>query len=153
MAYTPKRFRFDENTELRTANRSIVERWFGSDITTVAGIEDMHGLFDEFGRKELRFRLEGPRELVGADLHEHHAGLSRSLTEWRWEGLKITGTQFPATFWAFSSGRGMLADGSGAYFNRFVHLFIVEKGKIRLLREWLDPALDLARQGRTVPYI
>ncbi|WP_111721064.1 PhzA/PhzB family protein [Homoserinimonas sp. OAct 916] len=151
--YTPKRFRFEENTELRAANKSVVERWFQADLATKEGAAKMHELFAEFGRKELRYRLEGTQELNGSELLDHHRELSGSVASWVWEDLKITGTQFPAVFWAFSSGRGMLDGSEEEYFNRFVHLFVVEKGKIRLLREWVDPALDLARSGKTVPYL
>ncbi|MBX3079244.1 MAG: PhzA/PhzB family protein [Cryobacterium sp.] len=152
--YQPKRFRFETFEELRKKNKSIVASWFDLDPSSSVDVEKMQLMFHPYGRKELRYQLDGPKEFVLDGLKNHHLSLPESYLSWQWEKVKITGTQFPNVFWAFSSGSGVISvPEETEYSNDFLHLFVLEDDKFRLVREWSDSARALAARGFDVPYV
>lgn len=149
------RYRFDENVEVRHANRSVVESWFALDPSVPEDCRKMHNLFWQHGKKQVRFLPEGSREYIGKSLEIHHEELSQYFAEWTWDKVDIFSTQYPTVLWALSEGRGTIRHQgvSTPYENAFAHMFLFEGPQIRTLREWADPIPILKARGIAVPDI
>lgn len=155
MTYIPKRFRFEEHADLRTDGRATVDRWFSLDPSDSDHVPNVLDLFHPNGALELRYDPRGVQRFESDGLKAHLMQTHDQLASWSWIARKTTGTQYPNIFWSFSEGLGELETDLGLrpLQNRFVHLFVLVDLKIWLLREWSDPARELAFQGVDIPYL
>lgn len=155
MTYIPERFRFSEHSDLRSTNRKIVEEWFCVDFSKESDATRARDLFHPDGALELRFDPRGIQRVEFENLETCFLASAKKFDSWSWSSRRLTGTQYPSLFWAVSEGGGLVRDEAGQrpYENRYVHLFIVLEGKIWLMREWSDPARQLAFEGETIPYL
>ncbi|MGW5663808.1 PhzA/PhzB family protein [Streptomyces sp. NPDC003758] len=146
---------FADEAELRRANRAAVETYMhtlGQDRLR------RHHLFTEDGVGGLwTADTPGPIAIHGRDrLGEHAVWSLRCFPDWVWYNIEIYETQDPNRFWVECDGKGkILFPGypEGYYENHFIHSFLLENGKIKQAREFMNPFNQLRALGIDVPQI
>ncbi|MFE7978079.1 PhzA/PhzB family protein [Streptomyces shenzhenensis] len=146
---------FDGDEELRRLNRQTVETYMhtrGEDRLR------RHLLFTEDGSGGLWTTDTGePIVTRGRDrLGEHAKWSLRCFPDWVWFNIEIFETQDPNRFWVECDGEGkILFPGypPGHYKNHFLHSFVLENGKIKQNREFMNPFEQLRALSIDVPEI
>ncbi|MFI6704155.1 PhzA/PhzB family protein [Streptomyces sp. NPDC050509] len=146
---------FDRDGELRRLNRETVETYMH---TTGEDRLRRHLLFTEDGSGGLWTTDTGePIVIRGRDrLGEHAVWSLRCFPDWVWFNIEIFETQDPNRFWVECDGEGkILFPGypAGHYKNHFLHSFVLENGKIKQNREFMNPFEQLRALSIPVPEI
>jgi hypothetical protein len=99
-------------------------------------------------------------EPVNSQGHEklkaHGEWSLRMFPDWEWKNVEIFETQDPNRFWVECDGEGRILYPdypAGYYRNHFIHSFLLEDGKIRQQREFMNPFQQLRALGIEVPKI
>lgn len=89
-------------------------------------------------------------------LKAHGEWALKCFPDWRWKNIEIYDTQNPNMFWVECDGEGqILFPGypEGYYTNHFIHSFLMENGKIKQNREFMNPFQQLRALDIEVPKI
>jgi phenazine biosynthesis protein len=145
----------DVEIELRKVNRATVEKYMNT-----KGEERLrrHLLFTEDGIGGLWTNDTGqPIVIRGRDRLAVHAVWSlKCFPDWVWYNIQIFETQDPNFFWVECDGHGSIRFAGypeGYYENHFLHSFLLDNGKIRQQREFMNPFEQLRALGIPVPEI
>ncbi len=146
---------FDDYPELRRKNRATVEQFMK---TTGEARLRRHELFTEEGSgsnwcnetgKPILF--EGRAKLEALD-----KWVVKCFPDWQWCNVHIFETLDPNHFWVESDGRGKTrvpGYPEGYCENHYIHSFVLENGKIKSSREFMNPFQQLRGLGVAVPRI
>jgi hypothetical protein len=145
----------DEEVELRKTNRATVEKYMN---TTGQERLRRHLLFTKDGIGGLWTNDTGqPIVIRGRDrLAEHAIWSLKCFPDWKWINIKIFETKDPNFFWVECDGEGAIrfpGYPEGLYKNHFLHSFLLENGKIRQQREFMNPFEQLRALGIPVPEV
>ncbi|MEV3913967.1 PhzA/PhzB family protein [Streptomyces canus] len=115
-------------------------------------------LFTEGGSAGLWTSDTGePIESQGHEKLKAHGEWSlRMFPDWEWKNVEIFETQDPNRFWVECDGEGQILYPTyppGYYRNHFIHSFLLEDGRIRQQREFMNPFQQLRALGIEVPKI
>lgn len=91
-----------------------------------------------------------------AKLKEHGEWSLKMFPDWEWKNVVIHDTQDPNQFWVECDGEGEIRYPDypvGHYRNHFIHSFLLEDGRIRENREFMNPFQQLRALGIPVPQI
>jgi ketosteroid isomerase-like protein len=89
-------------------------------------------------------------------LKEHGEWSLRMFPDWEWANVEIFETQDPNMFWVECDGEGQILYPDyppGHYTNHFIHSFLLEDGKIKQNREFMNPFQQLRALDIEVPKI
>jgi phenazine biosynthesis protein len=141
--------------ELRRRNRATVEKYMN---TRGQDRLNRHLLFTEDGAGGLWTTDTGePIIIRGRDrLGEHGVWSRRCFPDWVWTNIQIFETQDPNVFWVECDGEGEIRFPSypdGHYRNHFLHSFLLESGRIKLQREFMNPVAQFQALGIEVPRV
>ena len=141
--------------EVRRHNRAIVENYM-----TTRGEDRLrrHLLFTEDGVGGLWTNDTGqPIAISGRDrLGEHGVWSLQCFPDWVWTNVEIFDTQDPNRFWVECDGEGQIVFPGypvGHYRNHFLHSFLLDHGKIRQNREFMNPCEQLRSLNIPVPRV
>lgn len=143
------------DADLRKSNRATVEKYIK---TTGRERLRRHLLFTEDGIGGLWTNDTGqPIAIHGRDrLAEHAIWSLKCFPDWVWTNIEIFETQDPNFFWVECDGEGAIrfpGYPDGHYKNHFLHSFLLENGKIRQQREFMNPFEQLRALGIPVPVV
>jgi len=143
------------DAELRRRHRAIVADYMSR---TGEGRRSRHLLFTEDGEGGLHTAdTLDPIVTRGRDRLGMHADWSlRCFPDWRWYNVEIYETQDPNRFWVECDGEGEIRFPGyepGIYRNHFIHSFVLENGRIKQNREFMNPFNQLRALGIEVPTI
>jgi phenazine biosynthesis protein len=146
---------FTDAAELRRVNRATVETYMN---TTGQDRLQRHLLFTEDGEGGLwTADTPDPIAIRGRDrLGEHAVWSLKCFPDWVWYNIEIFETQDPNFFWVECDGQGkILFPGyePGHYQNHFLHSFLLDNGKIRRQREFMNPFNQLRALRIDVPVV
>lgn len=91
-----------------------------------------------------------------AGLKSHGEWSLKCFPDWVWKNVEIWETQDPNRFWVECDGEGLIlfpAYEPGYYTNHFIHSFLMENGKIKQNREFMNPYQQMRALGIPVPVI
>lgn len=151
MTLPEDRYSFNTNADVRRQGRRTIDDWFELNWAEPQHASRFASLFMETGRLERHFRPEGRQKYAGAALTRHYASMPRELASWAWREREVYATQYPQVFWALAEGEGVYRQTERHFKNSFAMVFVIDEGKIRLLREWSDPIPWLEARGVHVP--
>lgn len=141
--------------DLRRINRATVETYMNT-----RGEDRLrrHLLFTEDGVGGLWTNDTGkPIAIRGRDrLAEHAVWSLKCFPDWAWIDVEIFETQDPNFFWVECDGVGAIrfpGYPEGRYENHFLHSFLLDNGKIRQQREFMNPFEQLRALGIPVPVV
>ncbi len=145
----------DNDAELRRLNRSTVEDYMsrrGEDRLT------RYLLFTEDGVGGLWTADTGqPIAIHGREkLKDHGVWSLKTFPDWVWANVEIYETQGPNRFWVECDGEGQILFADyppGHYKNHFIHSFLLDNGRIKEQREFMNPFEQLRALGIEVPVI
>ncbi|MEU1005624.1 PhzA/PhzB family protein [Streptomyces tibetensis] len=89
-------------------------------------------------------------------LKAHGEWSLRMFPDWEWKNVEIFETQDPDRFWVECDGEGRILYPDyppGYYRNHFIHSFLLEDGRIKQQREFMNPFQQLRALGIEVPKI
>lgn len=145
----------DNETELRRRNRSTV-----ADYLSRQGKSRLsrYLLFTDDGVGGLWTNDTGqPIVSCGHEQLKAHGEWSlRTFPDWAWTNIEIYETQDPNRFWVECDGEGDILFGDyppGRYRNHFIHSFLLEDGRIKEEREFMNPFEQLRALGIDVPAV
>jgi hypothetical protein len=146
---------FADDDELRRKNRAVVETYMktrGQDRLK------RHELFTEDGSGGLWTTDTGsPIVIKGRDRLAAHAVWSlECFPDWEWYDIRVFGTDDANHFWVECEGHGKIrfpGYPEGYYENHFLHSFLLEDGKIKQNREFMNPFEQLRALSIPVPEI
>jgi hypothetical protein len=143
------------DADFRKINRATVEKYMK---TTGRERLRRHLLFTEDGIGGLWTNDTGqPIAIHGRDrLAEHAIWSLKCFPDWVWINIEIFETQDPNFFWVECDGEGAIrfpGYPDGHYKNHFLHSFLLENGKIRQQREFMNPFEQLRALGIPVPVV
>ncbi len=146
---------FTDAAELRRKNRATVETYLH---TTGEDRLRRHELFTPDGCGGLWTTDTGaPIVIRGRDrLAEHAVWSLACFPDWEWYNIEIFETQDPNRIWAECDGHGKIrfpGYPEGYYENHFLHAFLLDDGKIRQNREFMNPFEQLRALSIPVPEI
>ncbi|WP_157962519.1 PhzA/PhzB family protein [Homoserinimonas sp. OAct 916] len=152
MKTAPERYSFSHNVELRAHNKEVVTNWFSDHFAAVPKAGDAADRYQPYVRYQRNFLPEGRREYTGIDsvTAQLHAESGR-VTDWEWTDLEILTTEYPQVVWVLAESSYRLAETGKSSGNSYAFAFVLENGKIRLIKEWLNPLPLLEERGVTVP--
>ncbi|MFI6856790.1 PhzA/PhzB family protein [Streptomyces sp. NPDC050416] len=145
----------DADLDLRARHRAVV-----ADYMSRKGENRLtrYLLFTEDGSAGLWTSDTG--EPINSQGHEklkaHGEWSLRMFPDWEWKNVEIFETQDPNRFWVECDGEGEIlypAYPPGYYRNHFIHSFLLEDGKIKQQREFMNPFQQLRALGIEVPKI
>ena len=144
----------DDHT-LRTLHRAVIEDYFsrrGEARLT------RYQLFTEDGSGGLWTNdTGGPIAAHGHEaLKAHGAWSLKCFPDWQWLNVQIYETQDPNRFWVECDGEGQILFPGyppGIYRNHFIHSFLMENGKIKQGREFMNPYEQMRALGIPFPAI
>jgi ketosteroid isomerase-like protein len=143
------------DAELRRRHRAIVADYMSR---TGEGRRTRYQLFTEDGEGGLH-TADTPEPIVtrGRERLRVHADWSlECFPDWRWFNVQIHETQDPNRFWVECDGEGEIhfpGYEPGIYRNHFIHSFVLENGRIKQNREFMNPFNQLRALGIEVPVI
>lgn len=155
MATIPGIRPFPTHDELRARNRRVVEDYMSR---RGEGRLTRYLLFTEDGSGGLWTNDTGaPIISRGRErLKEHGVWSLKCFPDWEWKNVQIYETQDPDRFWVECDGEGkILFPGypPGYYANHFIHSFLMEDGKIKQNREFMNPYEQMRALGIPIPGI
>ncbi|MFC5740518.1 PhzA/PhzB family protein [Dyella tabacisoli] len=89
-------------------------------------------------------------------LKAHGAWSLKCFPDWEWKNVQIFETQDPNRFWVECDGEGQIhfpGYPAGHYSNHFIHSFLLENGKIKQNREFMNPYEQMRALGIPIPAI
>jgi len=89
-------------------------------------------------------------------LKAHGAWSLKCFPDWEWKNVQIFETQDPNRFWVECDGEGQILFPGyppGYYSNHFIHSFLLENGKIKQNREFMNPYQQMRALGIPIPAI
>lgn len=89
-------------------------------------------------------------------LKAHGAWSLKCFPDWEWKNVQIFETQDPNRFWVECDGEGQILFPGyppGYYSNHFIHSFLLENGKIKQNREFMNPYQQMRALGIAIPAI
>lgn len=89
-------------------------------------------------------------------LRQHGEWSLRMFPDWEWKNVEIFETQDPNRFWVECDGEGQILYPdypAGYYQNHFIHSFLLEDGRIKQNREFMNPFQQLRALNIEVPTI
>lgn len=145
----------DHDTALRDRNRAVVADYMSRKGETRL---TRYELFAEDGSAGLWTSDTGqPIMSSGREKLKSHGEWSlRMFPDWEWQNVVIHDTQNPNQFWVECDGEGEIRYPDypvGHYRNHFIHSFLLENGKIKLNREFMNPFEQLRALGIAIPSI
>ncbi|GAA2801742.1 PhzA/PhzB family protein [Saccharopolyspora taberi] len=147
---------FENDLDLRRRNRETVAKYMEY-IKGELRLE-RYQLFTEDGTAGLYTTDSGePIVFRGTEQLKAHGEWSlKVLPDWVWTNVQIFETQDPNRFWVECEGEGkILFPGypEGRYENHFIHSFVLEDGKIKENREFMNPIRQFHALGIEPPRI
>lgn len=147
---------FDRDLDLRRRNKAAVEKYMEY-INGELRLE-RHNLFTEDGTAGLYTTDSGePIIFRGLEKLAAHGKWSLEvLPDWVWTNVEIYETQDPNRFWVECDGEGQILFPGyppGYYTNHFIHSFVLEDGKIKENREFMNPIRQFHALGIEPPKI
>ncbi|WP_305852033.1 PhzA/PhzB family protein [Saccharopolyspora sp. ASAGF58] len=149
---------FGNEAELRRRNRATVEEYLR--VTEGESRLQRHHLFTDDGTERGGLWTTDTGEPVFAtgkdNLYSMAAWSLECFPDWKWINVEIYETQDPNRFWVECDGEGkiLFPDYSpGHYKNHFIHSFLLENGKIKEIREFMNPCQQMRALGIEVPVI
>ena len=144
-----------DDTDLRRRNRATVEDYMSR---RGQGRLTRYELFTDDGSGGLWTTDTGePIVSRGRQKLKAHGEWSlKCFPDWVWTNVQIYETQDPNRFWVECDGEGkILFPGypPGYYRNHFIHSFLLEDGKIKQNREFMNPFEQLRALGIDVPEV
>lgn len=146
---------FADDAALRQKNRATV-----ADYMSRKGENRLtrYQLFTQDGSAGLWTSDTGhPIMSQGHDKLKAHGEWSlKMFPDWEWKNVVIHETQNPNQFWVECDGEGEIRYPDypvGTYRNHFIHSFVLEDGKIKQNREFMNPFQQLRALGIEVPKI
>ena len=146
---------FADDAELHQKNRATV-----ADYMSRKGENRLtrYQLFTEDGSAGLWTSDTGqPIMSQGHDKLKAHGEWSlKMFPDWEWKNVVIHETRNPNQFWVECDGEGEIRYPDypvGTYRNHFIHSFLLEDGKIKQNREFMNPFQQLRALGIEVPKI
>lgn len=144
-----------DEAELRRRHREVV-----ADYMSRKGESRLtrYRLFTEDGSGGL-YTGDTPEPIVSRGrerLREHGAWSLECFPDWEWTNVSIYETQDPNRFWVECDGEGEIhfpGYPPGYYRNHFIHSFLLENGRIKENREFMNPYNQLRALGIPVPQI
>jgi phenazine biosynthesis protein len=141
--------------ELRSLNRTTVDKYMN---TRGQDRLKRHLLFTEDGAGGLWTTDTGePIVIRGRDrLGDHGVWSLRCFPDWVWTDIQIFETQDPNRFWVECDGEGAIrfpGYPDGHYRNHFLHSFLLDHGRIKLQREFMNPVAQFQALGIEVPRV
>jgi len=155
MPHTNQAPPFTTDHELRTLHRRVIEDYFSrrgeSRLTR-------YQLFTEDGSGGLWTNdTGGPIAAHGhGALKAHGAWSLQCFPDWQWLNVEIFETQDPNRFWVECDGEGQILFPGyppGIYRNHFIHSFLMENGRIKQGREFMNPYEQMRALGIPFPAI
>ncbi|MET9510140.1 PhzA/PhzB family protein [Streptomyces flavidovirens] len=146
---------FEADLDLRARHRAVV-----ADYMSRKGENRLtrYLLFAEDGSAGLWTSDTG--EPITSQGHErlkaHGEWSLRMFPDWEWKNVEIFETQDPNRFWVECDGEGQILYPDyppGYYKNHFIHSFLLEDGKIKQNREFMNPFQQLRALGIEVPKV
>lgn len=146
---------FADDAALRQKNRAVVADYMSRKGETR---RTRYQLFTEDGSAGLWTSDTGePIVSQGhAKLKAHGEWSLKMFPDWEWKNVVIHDTQDPNQFWVECDGEGEIRYPDypvGHYRNHFIHSFLLEDGRIRQNREFMNPFQQLRALGIPVPQI
>lgn len=140
---------FAAEAELRRRHRAVVEDYMSR---KGEGRLTRYLLFTEDGSGGLwtNDTLEPIVSRGRAALQAHGVWSLRCFPDWEWKNVEIYETQDPNRIWVECDGEGaILFPGypPGRYQNHFIHSFLMENGKIKQQREFMNPYQQMRALG------
>lgn len=149
---------FDDDVDLRRRNRATVAEYLR--VTEGQARLTRHHLFTDDGteRGGLWTTDTGePIYVTGKDnLYSMAAWSLECFPDWVWTNVEIYETQDPNRFWVECDGEGQILFEDyppGHYRNHFIHSFLLADGKIREIREFMNPCQQMRSLGIEVPVV
>lgn len=145
----------DPQWELRKKNRRVVEDYMSR---KGEGRLTRYLLFTEEGGAGLwTADTVEPIATYGHDkLKKHGEWALKCFPDWEWKNVEIYETQDPNKFWVECDGEGQILFPGypcGYYKNHFIHFFLMEEGKIKQNREFMNPYQQMRALGIPVASI
>ncbi|BDU21153.1 PhzA/PhzB family protein [Dyella sp. GSA-30] len=155
MATSPELQPAAAQDDLRSRNRRVVEDYMSR---RGEGRLTRYLLFTQDGSGGLWTNDTGmPIISKGHDgLKAHGVWSLQCFPDWEWKNIQIYETQDPNRFWVECDGEGkILFPGypPGYYANHFIHSFLMEDGKIKQNREFMNPYEQMKALGIPIPGI
>lgn len=145
----------DSNTEIRLRNRLVIEDYMSR---KGEGRLTRYLLFTENGSGGL-----WTADTIEPIISHGHKGLKmhgewslKCFPDWEWKNVEIYETQDPNKFWVECDGEGQILFPGylpGYYVNHFIHSFLMENGKIKQNREFMNPYQQMRALGISAPVI
>lgn len=145
----------DEHAELRAKNKTVIADYLSRKGETR---KTRYKLFTNDGSAGLwtTDTLE-PIMSHGIDKLEAHGEWSlKMFPDWEWKNIEISETQDPNRFWVECDGEGEIHYPDypvGHYKNHFIFSFLMENGKVKQNREFMNPFQQLKALGLDIPKI
>lgn len=145
----------NNDNELRQKNRKIVEDYMSR---KGEGRLTRYLLFTENGSAGLwtADTLEPIVTHGHEGLKAHAIWALKCFPDWEWKNIEIYETQDPNRFWVECDGEGQIlfpGYSPGHYINHFIHSFLMDNGKIKENREFMNPYQQMRALGIAVPNI
>lgn len=127
------------DADLRAANRDVVRQFLAR--LEARDVDGFLELWHDDAVQEMPFAPEGfPDRLEGkADVRRQYGGLPAMMRSLRYPVRDLQTLEDPAWVVAQYEGLHDFADGSGHYNQRYIGVWQIEDGRIRLFREFFDP--------------
>lgn len=147
---------FDQLAELRRLNRATVEEYLR--VTEGEARLQRHLLCTDDARGGLWTTDTGePIAVSGQEnIYRMAAWSLTCFPDWRWSNIEIFETQDPNWFWVECDGEGQIIFPDyepGYYKNHFIHSFRLNNGKIKEIREFMNPCQQMRALGIEVPLV
>jgi phenazine biosynthesis protein len=141
--------------DLRARHRQVIEDYFSR---RGEGRLTRYQLFTEDGSGGLWTNdTGGPLVSHGREgLKAHGAWSLKCFPDWKWFNVEIYETQDPNRFWVECDGEGKIffpGYPEGFYRNHFIHSFLMENGRIKQNREFMNPYEQMRALGIPFPPI
>lgn len=146
---------FEDNQALRRKNRLVVEDYMSR---VGEGRLTRYQLFTPDGEGGLWTgdTLEPIVSKTHAGLKAHGVWSLKCFPDWVWYNIEVFETQDPNRFWVECDGKGKICFPGypeGYYQNHFIHSFLMDDGKIKQNREFMNPYQQLRALSIPVPNI
>jgi hypothetical protein len=146
---------FEVDAQLRRRHRAVVEDYMSR---KAEGRLTRYLLFtpDGVGGLWTNDTLEPIVSRGHEGLKAHGVWSLQCFPDWEWKNVEVYETQDPNRFWVECDGEGQILFPGyppGHYCNHFIHTFLMENGKIKQQREFMNPFRQLHALGIPIPRV
>jgi phenazine biosynthesis protein len=146
---------FEADAQLRRRHRAVVEDYMSR---KAEGRLTRYLLFtpDGVGGLWTNDTLEPIVSRGHEGLKAHGVWSLQCFPDWEWKNVEVYETQDPNRFWVECDGEGQILFPGyppGHYCNHFIHTFLMENGKIKQQREFMNPFRQLHALGIPIPRV